>query len=272
MLTMFTNRNMLRTEVEKDHGNKGDIFNLDDFKSAFLHVLYLVLITSYGMMKWINRLSLQILHNFSKIINIYKKPDGKKILGNTVLSKVPLHVAYVIHDTETDYNSLTDLVQWSLLLGVKFVSVVVDSRNFDDNSFERTVKSCLSDSMKNKCKFHVHNYCEKRCLPVNIIRTSVKKTRQQFISTVKRICSSNDSDPSRLNLNALHEHFCEVDCGLPDPELLISFGEYYSYFGFKPWHLRLTEIIHCASLTSLSPNLFMKWFITYSSCQQRLGS
>lgn len=269
---MLSNRNMLGTEVGRNP-TKGDAFNFEEIKLIILHALYIALMSVYSALKLSHKLALKILRGFSKLININQRQDAKKIFGDVELSKVPSHVTYVIHDdTEADYNRLADLVQWSIIMGVKFITIVTDSRKFDDNLFRKTALNCLDDAVQDKCSFHLHSLSQERISSINIIHTSVKNTRKQFICNIQRICGSNDSSHQMLSLKTLHNILNEADNGLPDPELLVSFGQYYSFYGFKPWHLRLTEIIHCSNLASLSPNLFMNWFVRYSSCQQRLGS
>jgi len=59
--------------------------------------------------------------------------------------------------------------------------------------------------------------------------------------------------------------------GLPDPCLLVRFGDVSSNGDFPPWHLRLTEMHSVPSHRGVTVGDFERILCNFGKCQQRLG-
>ena len=60
---------------------------------------------------------------------------------------------------------------------------------------------------------------------------------------------------------------------LPEPELLLRFGDTPTYDGFEPWSLRLTEIVRPdCRLVEFDPTAFERCLASFARAEQRFGT
>ncbi|XP_071736772.1 uncharacterized protein [Rutidosis leptorrhynchoides] len=58
----------------------------------------------------------------------------------------------------------------------------------------------------------------------------------------------------------------------PDPDLLLIYGQARCHFGFPPWRIRYTELVHMGSLTHKKYGLILKAIHKYTKVKQNYGS
>merc|ERR1712183_529271 len=103
MLNMFTNHNISRRKAKISLLNmhekeETETLNFGEIKFMILHVVYLTVVTLFGLMKKISSFYEYLLHSvlMGKLNRKCDKLIKSKLSKSVVLSKIPLHVTYII--------------------------------------------------------------------------------------------------------------------------------------------------------------------------------
>lgn len=57
----------------------------------------------------------------------------------------------------------------------------------------------------------------------------------------------------------------------PEPEMGLVCGKIFSFCGYPPWQIRLTEFIKIGSLKEVTLSVFVDQLVKFGKCEQRLG-
>uniref|UniRef100_A0A6F9DNG8 ditrans,polycis-polyprenyl diphosphate synthase [(2E,6E)-farnesyldiphosphate specific] n=1 Tax=Phallusia mammillata TaxID=59560 RepID=A0A6F9DNG8_9ASCI len=194
------------------------------------------------------------------------------------LPKVPKHLLLLIDEKNNDHESITNMIVWSFMMGVTNVTIA-DKKGCLENDLG-TIETNFRERCKNpslqlcsKCVFRLAGKVTDSSVH-NVIITSPKTSRQHFLTSVKKTClqmQRNDALQETLNPDAFSGILDTGKGNISDPCLLIVFGQRFTFHGFDPWSLRLTEITTLPSHCGLSYDSFISAFRKYAKCEQRWG-
>ncbi|XP_054718850.1 dehydrodolichyl diphosphate synthase complex subunit nus1-like [Uloborus diversus] len=97
--------------------------------------------------------------------------------------------------------------------------------------------------------------------------------KQQIIKAARCFCTDAKNNPALLeNFHAKNfEKYLKGMINIPDPEMILLFGERRGLIGYLPWHIRLSEIIFHPTHHNMHFKEFQEVLLRYSKCEQRLG-
>ncbi|CRL04847.1 CLUMA_CG017900, isoform A [Clunio marinus] len=213
------------------------------------------------------------------------------------IKKIPKHLAVILNaDSEKDIDlmQLTNLVDWSLISGVNFISFY-DYKGILKNqlasSFHKFIQQHCTNNTDNEnivwglnfqhmtdndgIKFP-HRNGFKRHIVVNIY--SSEDGHEKFDQLLRRELLSDKGssgktvDCSKFTIDYIDEELSKLYGQMSDPDLTVYFGNICCTMGFMPWQIRLTEFIQISyKLRTLSLDKYLKVLYKYAKCEQRFG-
>ncbi|KAL8585802.1 hypothetical protein ACOMHN_037365 [Nucella lapillus] len=207
--------------------------------------------------------------------------DAKK------LSKVPLHIGFVVVENEFSLRDLANMIIWSITMGISHISLY--DMNGEIKRTSRGFRDALEtskDSMggggedPHEIQIFIHS---PHCTENLAIGRGAKKAEVHLLSaedgcqSIVRVArdlshrvlaqgiSAADISPVFVT-DAIHESY-----SFPDPDLILKFGTAHCLMGYLPWQIRLSEIISIPSHRGLTYQGFYTSLQTYASTQQRFG-
>ncbi|XP_074661641.1 dehydrodolichyl diphosphate synthase complex subunit NUS1-like [Tubulanus polymorphus] len=200
------------------------------------------------------------------------------------LSKLPLHLSFVIIEDKVSFADLASLIVWSMTMDISCVSI------FDVQGVCKKNKSLLQHEIHKKQKDiigskytrsqyiisnndeELHNGCRSPCKS-NIKLFSLEDGQRHLGETARKLCSMvsksqfrmNDIVPDTINKLLIEHHGCQ------DPDLIIRFGKPQVMYGYLPWQIRLSQIQSHPSHLNIDYQSFLNHLQCYSSSHQRFG-
>eukprot|EP01100_Stratorugosa_tubuloviscum_P006049 TRINITY_DN2633_c3_g1_i2.p1 TRINITY_DN2633_c3_g1~~TRINITY_DN2633_c3_g1_i2.p1 ORF type:complete len:277 (-),score=70.07 TRINITY_DN2633_c3_g1_i2:94-924(-) len=140
---------------------------------------------------------------------------------------------------------------------------IKQNQNQNQNQDQDTIQFTLD---KNEFKSKIKQ------LEVNVLNQFY--SQKAFIETTRSICSQIQQKAISSNdiTNDLVEKQFKQYFNFSDPELLLIFGPFMSTYGYPPWSLRLTEMLHFKSLKGFGIREFVCALHAYADCGQRFGT
>ena len=197
------------------------------------------------------------------------------ILDKEELIKVPTHIGFVLNEESVDYDSLSNLTLWSFLCGVKYITIADTNEVLESKVFMKMLTNiCNKQSLSeiDLMSFHDHKINLSSSAKYNIIFTSVDYQRREFLKSVQSFGENSEYVKKiKFNIDAIDSVLKNRSNDIQDPDLLVSFGSFYSTFGYAPWDLRLTEIINLQTHHHFFYSDFISILQRFSTCKQRFG-
>jgi len=205
-------------------------------------------------------------------------------LGN--LSKLPKHMSFVINeDVEMDYCDLANLVVWTIAMGIPYITI------YERHGLLKAGESRLGKMILEKLG---NLFGSEKSSGIEVVLKDSSTKYRNGITYPRRVCVQllSEEDGQRDIVNAARsiiedvkgKKLCKGDIdidkvdgslkgteNLPDPELILQFGEVHSLMGFPPWQTRLTEIASLPSHKNISYDDYHDVLRRYSRCNQRFG-
>jgi len=199
------------------------------------------------------------------ILNIFTLLQGKNFECKEVIyrkanfKKVPKHIVLVLNQVSINYKVLSDIAIWSFLTGIENITVI--SSSVDYKVLEKLYKISLK-----KIKLSKNLEVELLKKFENINLSTIEKEQKIFIEKVKQMTENKSTNFTLSSIDT----FLKKD-KVQDPEVMISFGPYYSMYGYAPWNTRLTEFFDFRSHHNFTYLDFISVLESYSKCHQRVG-
>jgi len=176
------------------------------------------------------------------------------------LKKVPKHIALVLNERERlTLSHIAKVVSWCILAGIPEITL------FDNQGMLKKKKVDLELAIQEQGK-RVLSVTRSK---VNIISRDegthhIVDCTRQFCQQIRdKQLTSKDLTVTFVN-SKLYDQFSEVD-------VMIKFDSSLAMAGFPPWHLRLTEIFFCDSITQFCCPQFVQILSMYAGTVQRCG-
>jgi len=209
-------------------------------------------------------------------------------LGN--LSKLPRHMSFVINeDVETDYFDLVNLVVWTIAMGIPYISIYEkqglvkagemrfrDAINEKIDHFLGAKKAKQINVVVKDSKIKYENgFTEPKQFCVQLLsesdgREDVANAARAIIDDFKKKRKKSEFEEDPVTVDKISTYLKGMN-GVPDPDLIVYFGQALSLQGYPPWQTRLSEIVHVRSHKHITYEEFYKVLKRYSRCEQRVG-
>ncbi|XP_076357789.1 transport and golgi organization 14 [Tachypleus tridentatus] len=219
-------------------------------------------------------------------------PSSPIDVGLTLsFEKLPKHLGIIIKEENISYRDLAKLIVWCLTLRIPYISVydsegVVkkNSKKLCDETLHWKNEVFSKDSSKYKVLFNIpgvelteinsvttNGYSTVFETQVNLLsRENGKKEIICIARELSKKISQGALLVSDINQKTISTAL-QATKGIPDPELVLLFGQAHSLSGFLPWQVRLTEIMLLSSHHNLYFREFLDILEMYSCCEQRFG-
>jgi len=210
--------------------------------------------------------------------------DYEQDMGN--LSKLPRHMSFVINeDVTTDYCDIANLIVWTIAMGIPYISL------YDRHGILKAGESRLGKVIKQKV---VKTFGQKKAQGIDVVLKdssyryqngitypkkfcvqllSEEDGRADIISTTKRIAADyadNNIEEKNINIDHINKSLKAIE-NIPDPELVVQFGNIYSLNGYLPWQTRLSEILNLKTHKKICYSQYYNLLARFSKCDQRFG-
>jgi len=206
------------------------------------------------------------------------------------LKKLPSHLGIVIKEDKISFKDLSNIINWSLCQGIHHVSIY-DHLGYVKLSgktlyHEATVQKDIYLKKRSQ-NFNLIFSDGKSSFPYNIIikngHTTAnlyvylldrKSGKQCIVDAAKNFCKEVTHNPDSLqNFHAKEfESYLTDLIDIPDPQLIIKFGNVGGLIGYLPWHIRLSEIFSYPTHHHLQFKQFREFLLRYNKCEQRYGT
>lgn len=209
-------------------------------------------------------------------------------LGN--LSKLPRHMSFVINeDVDTDYFDLVNLVVWTIAMGIPYITI------YEQQGLVKAGELRFRDAINEKIS---HFLGIKKAKQINVVVKDSKIKYENGITEPKQFCvqllsesdgredvanaaraiiddfkkkrKKSEYEDDRVTVDEISSYLKGMN-GVPDPDLIVYFGQTLSLQGYPPWQSRLSEIVHLRSHKHITYKEFYKVLKRYSRCEQRVG-
>ncbi|KAL1131684.1 hypothetical protein AAG570_011297 [Ranatra chinensis] len=148
------------------------------------------------------------------------------------------------------YRDVARVIEWCFPAGVRVISFYDCQNGINSNLiFEAICKfskpnvqnikwgKSFSQDIKEESKKQINGYIWKPKLVVNVYK------REDGLDSLLRIVEElHNSGVKNVDQNTLGE-LMSKRISAPDPDLAVICGQAMSYFGFLPWHLRITQFL-----------------------------
>ncbi|KAG8185909.1 hypothetical protein JTE90_028907 [Oedothorax gibbosus] len=203
---------------------------------------------------------------------------------------MPSHLGLLVCEDQISFSDLSNIIIWSFCVGVQNVSIYdrtgyiksngsklyKEANNRKNSILKKSANSLNIIFRDGKAPYLYNNFVRKnghKTEDINVYLLSNLDGKQQIVSAAKSLCTDVKRKPHILE----NFHAQNFDCylkdiiNIPDPELLILFGESNGLMGYLPWHIRLSEIISQPTHYNFSIEEFQDILFRYSKCEQRFG-
>uniref|UniRef100_A0A1B6KC73 ditrans,polycis-polyprenyl diphosphate synthase [(2E,6E)-farnesyldiphosphate specific] n=1 Tax=Graphocephala atropunctata TaxID=36148 RepID=A0A1B6KC73_9HEMI len=245
----------------------------------FLHIIF-------SIYQYITILSINVSKQFKKF---YKRPRDQalRLVSTNLLKeevkcypKVPKHLAVVIEEEDISYKDCIKLILWCIYSEIPFISFYSYSGAINPTSLYEVLckesKNSLQNiqwgksfhkSVKEMAKKDINGYVWRPIVEVNLF--SFKSVNDSIENVMLRLCEESVK-PEEISIETVDQYFKD-EIPLPDPCLCLVFSSSFSTFGFMPWQIRVTEILHVTTHHHLLQEDFLCALRTYAFCDQRFG-
>ncbi|XP_076824238.1 dehydrodolichyl diphosphate synthase complex subunit nus1-like [Clavelina lepadiformis] len=255
--------------------------NLQTRVNAFLfYIVHVSVSAMHHVASLIHFLSTLHLSFPEKTISAAKvMQDAKK------LAKTPKHLTLLINEDKVDFADITNIIYWSFFMGIPCITIA-DKKGILQNNciklqkeFEDKFKvSNQAPSQASNLRFHAGQYSDAgdySAVTCNVVLTSLQHGRNNFVNCIQNLCENLAADKelkNKFDAKSFDQKLKEINGSLEDPDFAITFGPYYSHWGFQPWNIRLTEILYFSTLRRITYFKYRQCLRKFARCEQRLGS
>eukprot|EP00730_Choanoeca_flexa_P007371 TRINITY_DN12321_c1_g6_i4.p2 TRINITY_DN12321_c1_g6~~TRINITY_DN12321_c1_g6_i4.p2 ORF type:complete len:239 (+),score=18.68 TRINITY_DN12321_c1_g6_i4:122-838(+) len=189
--------------------------------------------------------------------------------------KRPSHILFVIDEPLLSYKSLADLITWAMVYGVRYISVY-DTRGRLHQNPENLLAFVQRHQAKCYAKWAASHAIEQ--LPAEkgqIVETvgqhylatlGPQHSHSNIVEAARSVSKTSGRNAKTKTLQAeLH------NTHVPEPELLIKFGNRDMLNYTMPWQLRVTEMQFLYSHHGLHQSQLFRCLQKYAKCSQRFG-
>ena len=234
------------------------------------------------------------------------------------LTKIPSSIALIATSedvkNDTDFGieeKVIQIIKWCAIIGIPYVSIFDENgefikkksyfeqrlkyldklpestnerhaRNLRSNSYQLKVISGCKDDFFNVDKIGTHSV-RVTFLSEEHGRKHIVKVAKDLVKEANVMLNNNPSNGNGLEapiitLSSMEKRMQE-EYDFPDPEVVILMNSIPCLFGFLPWQVRLSEIIHLPDYDALNDpsgrntlQAFTSVLFRYSKCEQRFGA
>lgn len=230
-----------------------------------------------------------ILKAFPQYKSIFaKKQYTSKVEADAKkLSKVPLHIGFVVVENDFSVKDLANMIVWSITMGISHISVYDMNGEIKRTSqglrgaLERS-KEGMGCGVDDPYEIQIFTHSP-QCTENLAVGRGTKKAEVHLLSaedgcqSIVRVArnlshqvlaqgiAASSISPVFVT-DAIHETY-----SFPDPDLILKFGSAHCLMGYLPWQTRLSEIISVPSHRGLTYQGFYSSLQTYANTQQRFG-
>ncbi len=204
-----------------------------------------------------------------------RDPFSPDMVELASLTKRPSHVAFLVASSGTvPWADLARLMRWCAVTGVQSITLYDEMGRIKRQGREKLTRELSQRDLENFCWTKKAEDCSSK-VKVSLVSPSDGKGElvQAAVTMAQRV-RDEELNPASVDEGLIDRWLLERRDGIPDPELLIRFGEKNSSNrGFLPWQTRLTEVHDLATPPGdfVEFKDFMKVLKAYSRCEQRLG-
>lgn len=193
--------------------------------------------------------------------------------------KIPQHIALIVSSESPSYKDFVRIIKWSIAAGVSHVSFYDHHNGIDSEElFEYICKhgkqyipairwgKSFPEDIKRRSKSHINGYSWKPIVSIHVVRSS--HWEEQVFDSIHEL--KEDSSCDRIDVKLIDSVFRKKFLA-PDPDLCLVPGNHLSFFGFPPWHLRITQIQEISTHHNISLRCFLDMLWKYNKCEQRYG-
>jgi len=210
------------------------------------------------------------------------------------LEKVPQHIAFLLLEPKISCQDLAKLVFWSVSAKISTISFYDPRGKIKDLEIEllkeineRNVK--LSQPLSIAWRTHGQgdsvivskggkfmypdtngNNCDAEVTVSLLSKEDGKKDIVKVAQELSRQVSEGELSVKEISEDTISKTLF-TNRGLPDPCLLVRFGDVASNGDFPPWQLRLTELHGVASHRGLRVAELEDVLLKFGRCRQRFG-
>ncbi|ELU00317.1 hypothetical protein CAPTEDRAFT_229076 [Capitella teleta] len=249
------------------------------FIHAFIYANQLILNYAYYVFKFLT-------------VPLDKTPrlcqDAKTGRSDPSIRKLPLHVGILIAEDEVSLSDVARIVVWCFASGISHISI------YDRKGFCKLHEEALKSHMSNHLRKMYQSSSNKAVVEVHIQKNGLSSNLNNGHSSQNslevRLFSADDGRGSIVQAaksiaTAVAQHRVSAEhvipqyldsilqekVGLPDPDLLLKFGEVQCLMGCLPWQIRLSEIISHATHHNLDYKSFYSLIQQFNNTKQRFG-
>lgn len=217
--------------------------------------------------------------NVKKLLRTMFKTEHLDLKSRvSTYEKVPNHLSIIIGVESPSYKDFTKLIVWCVQSGIPhisfydhyngidckllFVSICEDAKQYIP--YIKWGKS-FSEDFKELSKTQINGYSWKPMLTVHIYH------KDDGINMIlKSVPDVINSGIESLDVKEL-DTFLRKYINAPDPDFALICGDVFSYFGFPPWCLRVTQFKLLTTHHNLTVEAFLEQLEEFSACKQRWG-
>ncbi|XP_065907535.1 dehydrodolichyl diphosphate synthase complex subunit nus1-like [Dysidea avara] len=201
------------------------------------------------------------------------------------LHKIPINIAFVISET-ISRDDLARLVCWSFSSNIHHVTLYNFQGELD--SLLPSLKTAVNELYHKlfglsaePVKYHTLSE-EEQCDDVYLTASgfsyvvhivSIYHAHQRITRTAQDVCESVAKQRLRssdIDKTLLEKMFTDY-FNMPNPDLVIVYGDVSSLLGYPPWQLKTTEILMVPTHHKTDYMSFYDCLERYANCSQRFG-
>lgn len=222
------------------------------------------------------------------------------------LRKRPQHLGFIVVESDICWQSLADLILWSLAYGIQYVSVfdragrvragsaarlrpLLESRRRQLFGDVPAVVRFVGEEAGCDADTDFSAGCDKEgavgagcgtevtegagCISVALL--SEADGAADMTAAARRLCgqvATGARSPESIDRHMFSSELLPAAAGWPDPALAIKLGPLRALLGYLPWQLRLTEVLDAPPRRPLAYEEFRRLLATYGGIQQRMGT
>ncbi|XP_064488263.1 dehydrodolichyl diphosphate synthase complex subunit Nus1-like [Ornithodoros turicata] len=248
----------------------------------------ILLILQYAMMiaLWIRAWSRRLRHRMMYVpLNSAKGYAAvvalKESTGHIV--DVPPNVALAVLENTVDMDELAKVIVWCMVMGVRTVTV------YDVNGITYKNLSQLQDAVQGallECRSSKDAVMFIQEENQNILEPQTKDSALRvyvitaqhgkggLASAMRAVCQ--DYAMGRIQDNQITQKMIEEELrrqqkGMPEPEVVLRFGNDDAVMGFLPWQINHSEMLDILSLKGVLASEFVQVLEKYGKTEKRFG-
>ncbi|XP_037080176.1 dehydrodolichyl diphosphate synthase complex subunit Nus1-like [Pollicipes pollicipes] len=204
------------------------------------------------------------------------------------LQKRPQHLGIILVEPDMCWQTLADIILWSMAYGIEYVSVYERSGRVRESAAaqlrpllarrQRHLFATTAASVRfvddGTADGDVGDGCSGAAHRVTVALLWEPDGVADMVAAARRLCgqvAAGARQPGSIDRHMFGDEL-RAARRWPDPALALKLGSLPALLGYLPWQLRLTEILDAPARRPLTYADFRRLMVTYGGIQQRLGS